>query len=79
MNASPHFIGSLTELVWAQIESTATDLQAFANHAGRNTVAVDDVMMLARRSEDLGRVLRAYAESQEKGKGKGKGGGKRKK
>lgn len=69
-NASPHFIGSLTELVWAQIESTAQDLQAFANHAGRNTVGVEDVMMLARRSEDLGRVLRSFAEKLEGGKKK---------
>ncbi|KHJ32185.1 putative apoptosis-inducing taf9-like domain 1 family [Erysiphe necator] len=42
IKATPQFIGSLTEMVWAQIENVAMDLEAFANHAGRTTVGTDD-------------------------------------
>ena len=30
MNATPQFIGALTELVWTQIEGVAGDLESFA-------------------------------------------------
>ena len=42
-------------------------------------MGVEDVMMLARRSEDLGRVLRTYQEGVERGKGGGNGRGGKKK
>ena len=31
-NATPQFIGALTEMVWEQIESVAEDLEAFARY-----------------------------------------------
>ncbi|MCJ1360120.1 MAG: hypothetical protein MMC33_010123 [Icmadophila ericetorum] len=71
-NATPQFIGSLTELVWTQIENVALDLEAFAKHAGRKTITVDDVMLLTRRNEGLESVLRAYLD-EVKGGGKKKG------
>jgi histone H3/H4 len=80
-NATPQFIGALTELVWAQIANTAKDLENFAKHAGRSQISTDDVMLLARRNEGLESLLRSYVEDLRrkngvpvlKGKGKGKG------
>ncbi|MCJ1314051.1 hypothetical protein MMC25_007731 [Agyrium rufum] len=87
--ASPQFIGALTELVWTQIENTAIDLESFAKHAGRTSIASDDVLLLARRNEGLKEVLTALLDKIESGrkgeereattkktKGKGKGKGK---
>ncbi|KAK3945188.1 centromere protein S [Diplogelasinospora grovesii] len=52
-NATPQFIGALTEMVWSQIESIAIDVESFSRHAGRTTVTTDDVLLLARRNSDL--------------------------
>ncbi|CBF89155.1 CENP-S family protein [Aspergillus nidulans FGSC A4] len=60
VNATPQFIGALTELVWVQIETASQDLESFAKHAGRSTINVSDVMMLARRNEGLESILRTY-------------------
>ncbi|KAK5112098.1 hypothetical protein LTR62_004440 [Meristemomyces frigidus] len=59
LNATPHFIGGLSEMCWAQIETIAQDLEAFAKHAGRTTINVDDVVLLGRRNEGLAAVLQA--------------------
>lgn len=59
-SATPQFIGSLTELVWTQIENTAADLESFARHAKRNVVRVEDVLLLARRNEGLEGILRDF-------------------
>ena len=40
-------------------------------HAGRSTIQTEDVLMLARRSEDLEKVLKAHVkglEAEKKGK-----------
>ncbi|KAI7238226.1 hypothetical protein KC330_g2738 [Hortaea werneckii] len=62
VNATPHFIGGLSELVWAQIENVTADLEAFAKHAGRNTINSQDVVLLGRRNEGLEAVLKAEAK-----------------
>ncbi|CAL8578638.1 MHF histone-fold complex component [Xanthoria parietina] len=59
VNASPQFIGALTELLWTQIGNVSEDLRAFARHAGRKTISTDDVLLLTRRNEDLAKVLRS--------------------
>ncbi|EED13449.1 apoptosis-inducing TAF9-like domain 1 family protein, putative [Talaromyces stipitatus ATCC 10500] len=64
VNATPQFIGALTEMVWAQIESVSQDLEAFAKHAGRSTININDVMLLARRNEGLESILRAFIDQQ---------------
>ncbi|KOS18481.1 putative fungistatic metabolite [Escovopsis weberi] len=75
-NATPQFIGALTEMVWAQIENVAADLESFSEHAGRTTVTTDDVLLLARKNPDLQRIMRAFVEEakgeREGRKGKGK-------
>ncbi|KAL4872854.1 hypothetical protein BDV12DRAFT_161630 [Aspergillus spectabilis] len=63
-NATPQFIGALTELVWVQIETASQDLESFAKHAGRSTINVSDVMMLARRNEGLESILKAFVDRQ---------------
>ncbi|CAD6569734.1 MAG: hypothetical protein ASARMPREDX12_002550 [Alectoria sarmentosa] len=68
VNATPQFIGALTEMVWAQIENISTDLKNFAKHAGRSTISTDDVMLLSRRNEGLETLLRSYMNTQNKGK-----------
>ena len=61
INATPHFIGGLSELVWSQIENVAHDLESFAKHSGRSTISTKDVLLLGRRNEGLGDVLRTQA------------------
>ncbi|CAF9930240.1 MAG: hypothetical protein ALECFALPRED_004559 [Alectoria fallacina] len=68
VNATPQFIGALTEMVWAQIENVSTDLKNFARHAGRSTISTDDVMLLSRRNEGLEALLRSYMNTQKPGK-----------
>lgn len=63
LNASPHFIGALSEMAWAQIENVAHDLEAFAKHAGRSTINMKDVVLLGRRNEGLEEVLKTQAKS----------------
>lgn len=78
-NATPQYIGALTELAWSQLgiaifrarveadcgaESVAKDLEAFAKHAGRSQINSEDVMLLTRRNEGLEAVLRSYLENQ---------------
>ncbi|TKA64173.1 hypothetical protein B0A49_05969 [Cryomyces minteri] len=61
INATPQFIGALTEMVWAQI--------------GRTTIDMSDVLLLARRNEGLESLLRNFADGLQAGKAKGKGKG----
>ena len=63
LNATPHFIGGLSEMVWGQIENVARDLEAFAKHSGRSTINSKDVLLLGRRNEGLDQLLRAHAKA----------------
>ncbi|CAI9632123.1 unnamed protein product [Alternaria burnsii] len=62
LNATPQFIGALTELVYTQIANTARDLEVFSKHAGRNTINPDDVLLLGRRNEQLQGLLERELE-----------------
>ncbi|KAK4103966.1 hypothetical protein N658DRAFT_493444 [Parathielavia hyrcaniae] len=74
-NATPQFIGALTDMVWHQIENIATDLESFSQHAGRTTVTTDDVLLLARHNQDLYSVIKDAIDKEKAGKTKGKGKG----
>lgn len=63
LTATPHFIGGLSEMVWAQIDNVARDLEAFAKHSGRSTINCKDVLLLGRRNEGLEEILRSQANS----------------
>ncbi|KAH7021819.1 kinetochore component CENP-S-domain-containing protein [Macrophomina phaseolina] len=68
-NATPQFIGALTELVWTQIASASRDLSTFARHAGRAQVNTADVLLLARRNEGLEALLRQFVDDYRAEKG----------
>lgn len=69
-NASPQFIGGLTELVHLRITQAATDLEAFAKHAGRSTINTKDVLLLPRSNEALQEVLQQKADAVQKKTGR---------
>ncbi|KIM96107.1 hypothetical protein OIDMADRAFT_44857 [Oidiodendron maius Zn] len=75
-NATPQFIGALTEMVWAQIENVAIDLESFARHAGRSTISPEDVLLVTRRNDELHGMIRDFVErekAEKAGGRKGKG------
>lgn len=63
LNATPHFIGGLSEMLYSQIERVAQDLEAFAKHAGRSTINAKDVLLLGRHNDSLQELLSAQAKS----------------
>ncbi|CAJ2507731.1 Uu.00g089170.m01.CDS01 [Anthostomella pinea] len=76
-NVTPQFIGALTEMVWAQIENVAMDLESFSRHAGRSTITTADVLLLARRNNDLHAIIKDFVDETKAAKTKGKGKSKR--
>ncbi|KFY27626.1 hypothetical protein V491_00818 [Pseudogymnoascus sp. VKM F-3775] len=72
VNATPQFIGALTEMVWAQIESVSQDLENFAKHAGRSTVTTDDVLLVTRRNDALHDIMKEFIDKEKAASGKGK-------
>ncbi|ORY93417.1 kinetochore component CENP-S-domain-containing protein [Syncephalastrum racemosum] len=50
---TPDFVASLSNVVFEQISTMALDLEAFAKHAKRSTISMEDVKMCARRNDDL--------------------------
>lgn len=46
--------------------NTATDLESFANHAGRSRITTDDVLLLARRNEGLESILKQTVQEVKK-------------
>ncbi|EOO01486.1 putative apoptosis-inducing taf9-like domain 1 family protein [Phaeoacremonium minimum UCRPA7] len=71
-NATPQFIGALTEMVWTQIgeppDNVAVDLESFSRHANRTTVTTDDVLLLARRNQDLHGIIKDVVDEQKAAK-----------
>ncbi|KAH8594610.1 kinetochore component CENP-S-domain-containing protein [Bisporella sp. PMI_857] len=78
-NATPQFIGALTEMVWAQIENVSVDLESFCRHAGRTTINTDDVLLIARRNDALHDIMKDFIDKESAKNGKGNGRGRSKK
>lgn len=55
-------------------ENAATDLESFANHAGRSSINTDDVLLLTRRNEGLESIIKAEVEKLKKAKDTKNGG-----
>lgn len=53
---------ALAELTFKFTEVLATDTELFARHAGRKSVVMEDVLLAARRNEDVASSLRSMAE-----------------
>ncbi|CAO3598261.1 unnamed protein product [Absidia cylindrospora] len=51
------FIDSLTDTVYKQMETFAHDTENFARHGRRAVINADDVMLCARRNDDLYKIL----------------------
>ncbi|KAK9385485.1 kinetochore component CENP-S-domain-containing protein [Lipomyces mesembrius] len=64
-NVTPQYIAALTELVYTQAVTLATDIESFAHHAGRKVVSTEDVLMMCRRNDGLKEVLEEFAEDLE--------------
>lgn len=54
----------MAEPVFPNQETVAKDLESFCNHAGRTTVTTDDVLLLARRNEDLHGIIKQVVDQQ---------------
>ncbi|KAI8087691.1 kinetochore component CENP-S-domain-containing protein [Gilbertella persicaria] len=50
---SEAFVASLAEIVLEQMQTMAMDLEAFATHARRAVISMDDVKLCARRNDSL--------------------------
>ncbi|PBP17682.1 apoptosis-inducing TAF9-like domain 1 family protein [Diplocarpon rosae] len=62
--ATPQFIGAMTEMVWAQIETVSTDLESFSRHASRTTITTDDVLLVTRRNDALHGIMRDFIDAE---------------
>ncbi|XP_065664517.1 centromere protein S [Hydra vulgaris] len=60
---SKAFIACLTETVVNKIELFATDLEAFAKHAKRTTINIEDVKLLVRRNPGLAEEIETCSKS----------------
>lgn len=59
---SRHVIAAIAETTFRQCDTFAKDLEAFARHAKRNTVSVEDVRLAARRSTSLSNFIQRKSE-----------------
>ena len=71
MEVSSRVMSALTDLTFKSAERLAIDAELFAQHAGRIKVVVDDVLLVARRNDDLLASLRLVAQGFPKSKEKG--------
>ncbi|QLG74983.1 hypothetical protein HG535_0H03100 [Zygotorulaspora mrakii] len=58
---TPQFINALVELTYVQLSEMGKDLEAFARHAGRDTITSDDMMLLLRKTPTLQDIIRPKA------------------
>ncbi|MEE6485177.1 hypothetical protein FKM82_014196 [Ascaphus truei] len=59
---SKQAIAAITEITFRQCETFAKDLEMFARHAKRSTINMEDVKLLARRSNSLMAHITKYSE-----------------
>ena len=50
----------------------ALDLENFSRHAGRTTITTDDVLLLARRNQDLHAIIKESVDRRKAAKAKAK-------
>lgn len=50
---STKYVNALVELIFLQLVDSGQDLEAFAKHAGRDVISVDDMRLLLRKSPEL--------------------------
>ncbi|KAI3843647.1 hypothetical protein MKX03_021047 [Papaver bracteatum] len=67
MEISEQVMGCISDIAFKFSEQLAKDLELFAQHAGRKSVNMDDVILSAHRNEHLASSLRLFS-SELKGK-----------
>jgi len=71
LNFSPQVVAALTQLTLEKNKRSAEDLEAFAQHAKRTTITVDDVKLLTRRNVALKEYLVQSEQDSRTGAGPG--------
>ncbi|CAO3624774.1 unnamed protein product [Mucor fragilis] len=56
-DVSEAFVASLAEVVMAQMQTMATDLEAFAAHGKRAVISMEDVKLCSRRNDSLYQLI----------------------
>ncbi|KAM9256373.1 centromere protein S-like [Cariama cristata] len=62
MQFSKQTVAAISEITFRQCENFAKDLEMFARHAKRSTVTIEDVKLLARRSNSLLKYITQKSE-----------------
>jgi len=62
MSVSQLVMGSLADLTFKFTELLARDIEMFAQHAGRKSVNMDDIILAARRNEDVAASLKSFSQ-----------------
>ncbi|KAH9770266.1 protein MHF1-like [Citrus sinensis] len=60
MEISKPIIACISDLAFKYTEQLAKDLELFAQHAGRKSVRMEDVILSAHRNEHLAATLRSF-------------------
>ncbi|KAL7318678.1 hypothetical protein PS15m_001892 [Mucor circinelloides] len=56
-DVSEAFVASLAEVVMTQMQTMATDLEAFAGHGKRAVISMEDVKLCSRRNDSLYQLI----------------------
>lgn len=62
MSVSQIVMASLADLTFKFTEQLARDIEMFAQHAGRKSVNIDDIILAARRNEDVASSLKSFSQ-----------------
>ncbi|KAF5732251.1 centromere protein S-like [Tripterygium wilfordii] len=62
MEISEPIVACISDLAFKYSELLAKDLELFAQHGGRKTVNMEDVILTARRNEHLTTILRSFCD-----------------
>ncbi|KAL6494432.1 MHF histone-fold complex component [Orobanche gracilis] len=61
MEVSPPIMSCISDLAFKYAQQLAKDLELFAQHAGRKSVNMEDVILCAHRNDHLSGLLRSFS------------------
>ncbi|KAI8069671.1 kinetochore component CENP-S-domain-containing protein [Gongronella butleri] len=62
ISSTPAFVAALSDVVYQQMVTLGMDAEAFAKHARRSTINMEDILLCARRNDDLLQKLSEFAD-----------------